>query len=367
MINAKDFFEILNDNTYEYFCGVPDSTLKHLCSYIDDHVKEHLICANEGSAIGNAIGYHLATGKIPIIYMQNSGFGNSINPILSMASKEIYKIPMLIIVGWRGEPGVKDEPQHSHQGKVLLPSMSAMELDYDMLPTKLESAKRVITDVTSKIKNENRPHFLIVKKSTFEEYKAEEKRNTYTLNRVSVMKEILSHFSTNKIISSTGFISRELFEIREESSKDHSKDFLTIGAMGHTSQIAYAYARHSKTKTICLDGDGSFLMHMGGTTAILNHPNIDVIHIVLNNGAHLSVGGQPTVASKMDLSNIARECGFKHSYCVTNHQEFTQILNEVKSKTGPIFIDIKVSKEIKKDLMRPNLTPIEMKKLFMEK
>lgn len=365
MINPKDFFETLKDNNYEYFCGVPDSTLKDLCSYIDDNANDHLICANEGSAIGSAIGYHLATGKVPIVYMQNSGFGNAINPVLSMASKEIYKIPMLILVGWRGEPGIKDEPQHMHQGKVLLPSMGAMELDYDMLPTKFESAQRVISDITRKIKSDNRPYFLVIKKGTFDEYKGQEKQDTNILNRIDVIKEITSTFTNEKVIASTGFISRELFEIREESTKNHGQDFLTIGAMGHTSQIAYAYAKHSRSKTICLDGDGSFLMHMGGTTTIKAHPNTNIIHIVLNNGAHLSVGGQPTMAAKLKLSDIARECGFNQSYCVKTQEELTKTLNEIKDKTGPIFIDIKVSKEIKKDLMRPNLTPVDMKNLFM--
>lgn len=366
MINPKDFFDVLKENNYDYFCGVPDSTLKHLCSYIDDNAHEHLICANEGSAIGNAIGYHLATGKTPVVYMQNSGFGNAINPILSMASKEIYQIPMLIIVGWRGEPGVKDEPQHIHQGKVLLPSMGAMELDYDMLPTKFESAQKLISDIALKIKAEKRPYFLVVKKGTFEDYKSPKTKDISPLNRIEAIKEIINTFPNEKFISSTGFISRELFEIREELKQDHSKDFLTIGAMGHTSQIAYSYAKHSKAKTICLDGDGSFLMHMGGTTAIKSQPNTHLLHIVLNNGAHLSVGGQPTVASKLELSNIAKECGFEYAYSVQSEKELLTILKEVKDKTAPVFIDIKVNKEIKKDLKRPNLSPIDMKNLFME-
>lgn len=365
MIKPQDFFEILSENNYEYFCGVPDSTLKYLCSYIDDLANDHLICANEGSAIGNAIGYHLATGKVPVVYMQNSGFGNAINPILSMASKEIYKIPMLIIMGWRGEPRIQDEPQHLHQGKVLLPSMEAMELDYDILPTNLESVQKLVTQMTSKIQDENRPYFLIVKKGTFEEYKNVKKVETNTLNRIHVIKEIIKTFPTQKFISSTGFISRELFEVREECHSAHNQDFLTIGAMGHASQIAYSYAKNSKSKTICLDGDGSFLMHMGGTTAIKSQQDIDIVHIVLNNGVHLSVGGQATIAAELELCNIAHECGFKHSYKIQNQEELSTILDEIKDKTGPIFIDIKVSKEIKKELMRPNLTPLEMKNLFM--
>lgn len=367
MLNPKDFFEILNiENGYEYFCGVPDSTLKSFCSFVDDHAKDHLICANEGSAIGNAIGYHLATNKVPVIYMQNSGFGNAINPILSMASKEIYQIPMLIIIGWRGEPGLKDEPQHIHQGKVLLPSLDSMELDYDILPTKYESTQKLITDITSKIKSKKRPYFLVVKKGTFDNYESKQSKSLNTLNRIEVIKEITQTFRSEKFISSTGYISRELFQIREETNTDHSLDFLTIGAMGHASQIAYSYAKHSKKRTICLDGDGSFLMHMGGATAIKSRPHTNIIHIVLNNGAHLSVGGQPTIAEKLSLDKIASECGFEHTYSVSSQSELTKTLTKIKDKTGPIFIDIKVNKEIKKDLMRPNLSPLEMKNLFME-
>lgn len=365
MLNPKEFYDLLVENDLEYFFGVPDSTLKYFCSYIDEYAQGHMICANEGNAIANAMGYHLATNKVPVVYMQNSGFGNALNPILSMASKEIYQIPMLIIVGWRGEPGIKDEPQHTHQGKVLLPSLGAMDLDYDILPTKIESAHKLMNQVLHKIRTESKPYFLIIKKGTFEEYFPKEVSSCSQLNRLEVIKRILETFPHDKYIASTGFISRELYQLREQMGQGHEKDFLSIGSMGHTSQIAYAYAKHSGKKVICLDGDGSFLMHMGGTTAIQHYQNDNIIHIVLNNGCHLSVGGQPTIAQNIKLEKIAKECGFAQSYSVTTKEKLESILEKVKNETGPVFIDIKVSNESINDLMRPTLTPQEMKKLFM--
>lgn len=365
MLNPKEFYSLLQEQDLDHFFGVPDSTLKYLCSYVDDHAKEHVICANEGSAIGQAIGFHLATGKTPVVYMQNSGFGNALNPILSMASSQIYSIPMIILVGWRGEPGVHDEPQHLHQGKVLLPSLGAMELANDMLPTKLEAAQRVITEAVRKAKQESRPYFLIIKKGTFEQYQAKPSSDFGTLKRQEVIQKITAKFIENKFIATTGFISRELFQLREKNNEPHDNDFLCIGSMGHTSQIAYSYAKYSKSKTICLDGDGSFLMHMGGTTAINELKETNIIHIVLNNACHLSVGGQPTVSRKVNLHEIAKACGFKSTYLVQTEKDLDKALTEAKSATDPIFIDIRVTKEALKDLMRPNLTPIQMKKHFM--
>lgn len=365
MLNPKDFYSLLQEQELDHFFGVPDSTLKYFCSYVDDHAKEHLICANEGSAIGQAMGFHLATGKTPVVYMQNSGFGNALNPILSMASSQIYSIPMIILVGWRGEPGVHDEPQHLHQGKVLLPSLGAMELAYDMLPTKSEAAQRVITEAVRKAKQESKPYFLIIKKGTFEEYKAKESEDFGSLKRSNVINKITTELDNSKFIATTGFISRELFQQRENNSKGHETDFLCIGSMGHTSQIAYSYAKYSKNRTVCLDGDGSFLMHMGGTTSVNEVANSNIVHIVLNNACHLSVGGQPTVSEKVNLHEIARACGFKKAYLVQTEKELDSVLTEVKNTTSPVFIDIRVSKDVVKDLMRPNLTPQQMKKLFM--
>jgi phosphonopyruvate decarboxylase len=366
LLDPKDFFETLNNELdYSHFYGVPDSTLKYLCSYIDDHSENHLICANEGSAVSQGIGYHLATGRVPVVYMQNSGFGNTINPILSMASKEIYQIPMLILVGWRGEPGVKDEPQHLHQGKVLIPSLGAMELDYDILPTKIESARRLLKEATQKVRNESKPYFLIIKKGTFEPY-LKEKGESLGLNRIEVLKALTSEFDSAKYISSTGYISRELYQIRKEKGQTHQNDFLSIGGMGHTSQIAMSYAKNSSKQTICFDGDGSFLMHMGGITSISDIQDRPFIHIILNNGAHLSVGGQPTIAKNIDITAIAKACGYSQTMKVETMSELNEAILMIKNSSTPVLLNIIVSTDSFEDLVRPSESPKELKAQFMD-
>lgn len=368
MLSPKDFYELLNnDLDLKSFFGVPDSTLKDFCSYIDDHSSKHMICANEGSAISQAMGYYLATGKTPVVYMQNSGFGNCLNPILSMASERIYQIPMLIFVGWRGHPDQKDEPQHLHQGEVMTSSLKAMGLDFIIAPDSLEDMKKVLTHKVKELKEKNSPLFVLIKKDSFHKYTSSKPSIKKGISREKVIKFLTNKFNNAKFFASTGFIGRELYQIREQNHQEHKSDFLCIGAMGHVSQIAYSFAKNSGKKTICLDGDGSFLMHMGGITSIKNFGEIPLIHIVFNNGCHLSVGGQPTVAHDIDLALVAKSCGFKHSVTIRSFEQLENELELIKDNPGPIFFNILVSNDYDKNLMRPTKTPVELKKLFMDK
>lgn len=373
MINPRSFFNEIKKLKIDFFTGVPDSLLKNFCFYISDNVNEdrHIISANEGNSIGMACGHYISSGKPALVYMQNSGFGNSINPITSLADKEVYGIPMLILVGWRGEPGVSDEPQHIKQGRVSEDLLKVLELPYSILGPDSDY-KRILKDAYIQATENSCPAVILVQKGTFSEYlpnfsKASEFE--HQLTRENAIKMIIGQAKEKDIfISTTGVASRELFEIREHLNQEHDKDFLTVGGMGHTNSIAFGIAISNKDqRVICLDGDGSALMHMG-SIAILGDQRIsNMIYILLNNGVHDSVGGQPTVATNINFSKIASACGFSYIKEATSQKELVYELNEINNlKTKEtVFLEIKLKKGFRKSLGRPTQTPKENMKLLM--
>jgi len=310
MINPKDFYDLLVKNEITFFTGVPDFLLKYLCYYITDNAKKinNVTAANEGAAISLAAGYYLATGKVGLVYMQNSGQGNSINPLTSLADPEVYSIPMLLLIGWRGEPGKKDEPQHIKQGKVTLKILEDLDIHYKILPDSIEETEKVLEEAVKYMKEKNAPFALIVKKGIFEEYELKtQTKNSFNLNREDAIKLVVNQLSDEDIvISTTGKTSRELFEYREKNKQGHDRDFLTVGSMGHASQIALAIALQKPEKQVyCFDGDGALIMHMGALPIIGQQSPKNFKHILFNNGAHDSVGGQTTAAFNMDIPRIA--------------------------------------------------------------
>lgn len=366
---APEFLlDYLFKNGIRFFAGVPDSTLKNLCTCIADKTnsREHVICANEGGAVGIGAGYHLATGKVPAIYLQNSGLGNIINPLVSVADPMVYDIPMLFIIGWRGMPGVKDEPQHSKQGRITLELLDVLGIkSFLMNENFAENLDRALLH----IKNSSKSAALVVPKGMIDAYpqaKRENHRNL-PLTRESAIEKILTMAGDRDIfVSTTGMASRELFEIRENNDSGHAKDFLTVGGMGHASQIALGIAMQNDRKVICLDGDGAFIMHMGacGVNAFSGCSNL--IHIVLNNGAHDSVGGQPTLGFKMNLAQIALASGYREAGTVCDESELQERFFRIKEMEGPVFLEVQVKKGHRKDLGRPTRTPLENKQDFME-
>jgi phosphonopyruvate decarboxylase len=369
MISCKDFFDTLKDSGFDFFTGVPDSLLKNFCFYVDDQLpkEQHIISANEGSAVGIGTGYYLSTGKIPAIYLQNSGLGNTINPLLSIADPEVYSIPMLLIIGWRGEPGVKDEPQHKKQGRVMLPMLESMEIPYSIIDSKADY-KAEIKKALEVMREEKRPYVLAIKEGSFEEYKYKGgKPNEFKLTREEAIETVLK-FTTkdDAVVCTTGKASRELYEARIRSHEVGRADFLTVGAMGHSSQIALGVALQKKDrKVFCIDGDGALLMHMGSFATIGRLSPKNFIHVMINNGAHESVGGQDTGAFEIDWQNIAKACGYKKTFSLESKSEI-EVLNLKEAFDGPIFIEIKVSQGSRKDLGRPKSTPIENKNQFMQ-
>lgn len=376
MIKPSTFYDLLLKNGTDFFAGVPDSLLKNFCAYVTDNApsEKHIISANEGSATALAAGYHFATGKIPLIYMQNSGEGNMINPLLSLVDPDVYSVPLLILIGWRGEPGVHDEPQHVKQGKVTCDLLDAMKVPYEVLTDDEAKLSEQLNKAYAYIKENSAPYALVIRKGTFDEYvlqnnikvEAEMKREE------AIEKIMLSASDKTAFISTTGMASRELYELRDKHNMAHNRDFLTVGSMGHASQIALAVAMQKPNRPIfCIDGDGATIMQMGGLATVGTRKPKNLVHFVMNNGAHDSVGGQPTVGLQIDISAIAKACGYEKVYTVATKAELDNTLSEIKFSFDNgsnilTFVEVKVSKGARKDLGRPKSTPTENKNALMD-
>lgn len=370
MVAPGFFIEKLKENGIDCFAGVPDSLLKNVCAYITDHcdAEHNIIAANEGGAIGFAAGHYLATGRPACVYMQNSGQGNVINPLASLTDPDVYNIPVLLIIGWRGRPGVHDEPQHVKQGKITLGLLEVMGISYQVLSKDPDQAAVQIETAVEALKR-NEVYALVVEKDTFDDYKLQnQETNNLTMSREEAIRTVAAALSDRDcIVSTTGMISRELFEYRESVNQGHERDFLTVGSMGHASQIALGIALSQPDRRVwCFDGDGATIMHMGSLAIVASKAPCNYIHVVFNNGAHDSVGGQPTVGLSMDLPSIAKAVGYKTVFSVDCKASLQSVLDKVKSLQGPVLIEVKVKKGNRKDLGRPTTTPIQNKEALMQ-
>lgn len=368
-MKTEELFNILKQNKITCFAGVPDSLLKDFCAYVSDNSSNHTITANEGNAIALAAGHYLATGNIACVYMQNSGLGNCVNPLLSLVDEEVYNIPVLMLIGWRGEPNKKDEPQHIKQGKVTDKLLDVMDINYSILPENFEEAKPIIEDAFKYMRDTKRAFAFIVRKGTFEKYTLQSKiSNNYEMCREKAIETIIKSLSTKDIVvATTGHISREVYEIRERLNQSHRQDFLTVGSMGHSSSIALGIALEKPDKNIyCFDGDGAFLMHMGALAVNTSKNLKNFKHIVFNNEAHDSVGSQPTVINSVSVTGIAHQAGYKKVFCAKSEKELKKALNKFINYKGCSFLEIKVKCGAREDLGRPKDKPWENKKIFME-
>lgn len=375
MISPKEFHGVLAAEGVDFVAGVPDSLLKDFCAYVDAALppKSHIIASNEGTAIGLAAGHHLATGSIPLVYLQNSGLGNAINPLLSLADPEVYGIPMVLLVGWRGAPGVKDEPQHVKQGRVTSAMLDAMEIPYRVLDDDPDTANEAARWAASTARDIGAPVVLLAHKGAFG--KAEKKRAAREIAEITLTREAAIGLVTASlptgatIVATTGMISRELYESRGVLGQDRSCDFLTVGSMGHASQIALGIARAQEGKqVVCIDGDGAVLMHLGGMTTIGTSETGELLHIVLNNGAHDSVGGQPTVAQRISLTKIASACGYNAvEGPVEDEAEVRAHVERLAQLPGRRFLEIRVRPGSRIDLGRPKESPQQNKSRFVDR
>lgn len=365
MVDTVSFYDYLVSHDLDFFTGVPDSLLKELCACIKDKSdgKHNIIAANEGNSVGLAAGYHLSTGKLGVVYMQNSGEGNAVNPLMSLADPKVYSIPMLLIIGWRGEPGVHDEPQHVKQGEVTLKLLEAMDIEYRILSDNYEED---LDYLVSLAKKDNKPVALVIRKGTFSKYSPinKEKAVMGELLREEALDVILKEVGNDMIVSTTGKESREIFELREKYGQGHEHDFLTVGSMGHTSSIALGVSIGTDRNVWCLDGDGSFIMHMGGLAVVgVNAPS-NFKYVINNNAAHESVGGQPTVSDKIDIKAILKACGFSSTYEARTKEEIKNAISKMK-KEGKCALILYTKQGSREDLGRPTTTPIQNKVAFM--
>lgn len=356
----------------DFYTGVPDSQLRALCDCLMDTYgidpKHHVIAANEGNAAALAAGYHLATGKHPVVYMQNSGEGNIINPAASLLNEKVYAIPMIFVIGWRGEPGTKDEPQHIYQGEVTIKLLEDMGISSFVI-----SKDTTEGELRNKMKEfcllleQGKDVALVVRKGAISYDKKVEYKNTNVMKREEIIQHIVKVSGEDAVISTTGKASRELFEIREAGGQSHQYDFLTVGSMGHSSSIALGIAIHKPEKKVwCIDGDGAALMHMGAMAVIgANRPE-NLVHVIINNGAHETVGGMPTVAGGLDFAAMARTCGYPYAVCVDTFEKLDEELVKAKGCKGLSLIEAKCSIGAREDLGRPTTTALENKERFME-
>ncbi len=368
-MNVQRLVEIIGS---DFYTGVPDSQLKTLCDYLMAEYgidpKHHIIAANEGNCTALAAGYYLATGKIPVVYMQNSGEGNIINPVASLLNDKVYAVPCVFIIGWRGEPGVHDEPQHIYQGKVTLKLLEDMDISYFVI------SKDTAENELGRKMNEFREHLAVGRQAAFVIKKGAlefDGKVRYENKNVMIREEIIRHIveaaGDGVIVSTTGKASRELFEIRESRREGHGRDFLTVGSMGHASSIALGIALQKPEKKIwTIDGDGSALMHMGAMAVIGANAPKNVVHIVINNGAHETVGGMPTVAEKIDLVSIARGCGYQNTVCTDDFDALDMELAAARKREKLSFIEVKCSIGARDNLGRPTTTAKENKDAFMK-
>lgn len=368
---CKHVFDALAERGVSFYAGVPDSLLKSFCAYVTDHAApgSHVIAANEGSAVGLAAGHYMATGRFGVVYMQNSGLGNAVNPITSLADEQVYGIPMLLLIGWRGEPGHADEPQHVKMGAVTDAALAALGVAHAVLPDDDAGAVAAIDEAVRYMAQRSAPYALVVRKGTFDGYRLRgERAAAYPLTREQALAVVLDALPGGAaVVSTTGMPSRELFELREARGESHDSDFLTVGSMGHSSQIALGVAlAQPSRRVVCIDGDGAALMHLGGLASIGALRPRNFTHIVLNNGAHDSVGAQATVAFDVDLCGVARACGYGAALRADDEAGLRARLPELVAADGPALLEVRLRVGARADLGRPTSTPAEGKRRFME-
>ena len=369
-IKPADFFKKLTSHGVEFFTGVPDSLLKESCLCIDDFIPKdkHIITANEGNAIALAAGYYLAQKSIPLVYMQNSGLGNAVNPLLSLCDPEVYAIPMVVVIGWRGEPGVKDEPQHVKQGKVQIELLETMNIPYEIISKDDGQIESKISKIIKLAEDENRPAVLLIKKGTFEKYsEVIQEPDNQRIKREDALTIVLENLDDRDIIvATTGKTSREIFEIREKMGQSHHQDFLTVGSMGHCSSIALGIAlAKPQREVVCIDGDGAMLMHLGSLTSIASLKPKNFRHILMNNEVHESVGGQDTAAKSIDLAAIVEAMGITEIYKAETASDLKIQFPDFKTCVGPSFLEVKIRPGSREDLGRPTIEPADNKNDFM--
>ncbi len=371
MLSCEYFYRYFAAKGVDFFAGVPDSLLQDFCAYLQDNVgtNTHIVASNEGAAVALACGHYLASSRPGLVYMQNSGEGNAMNPLVSLADPEVYNIPLILVIGWRGEPKKHDEPQHAKQGKITLGFLDLLDIPYRILPDQELAAEKCLDWLFKTLKGRKAPVALVVRKDTFIAYKTQIKARLESgLTREKAIELFARELkSRDVVVSTTGKASRELYQIRQRLGQGHDQDFLTVGSMGHSSQIALGVALAQPSKQVfCLDGDGAIIMHMGSLAIIGSQKARNFKHIILNNGAHESVGGLATAGFSVSFKDIARACGYLFCLEAGNEAQFRRQLKILRDVRGPALLEIRLSCGSRADLGRPKEKPAENKAKFME-
>ncbi|MBY9019049.1 MAG: phosphonopyruvate decarboxylase [Candidatus Lokiarchaeota archaeon] len=372
MIKSQDFFTILKENDLTFFTGIPDSTFKEWIKFIiknDPDSLQNIVACNECEAIAIATGYHLATNKIGIVYMQNSGLGKTVNPLTSLCDKDVYSIPILMMIGWRGEPGIKDAPQHKKMGKITLSLLDTLQIPYKILEPDIKLIQKHVSEAIIYLKEHKGPFALIIRPNLFQKYSdIELSENTFEISREEAITFLMENLTSDDIIiSSTGHLSRELYEYREKREKDHYKSFYNIGSMGCASSIGLGIALQKPNKKIVVfDGDGAAIMQFGTFTSVGKYKPKNFIHVIFNNNTHESTGGQPTNSDSVNFCKVALASNYNSAYLINTLVELSGIIPEVKKGEGPILIVINIKRGTKANLKRPHRNPEEYKEDFMK-
>lgn len=367
-MSPEDFLRTLTHSGVNFFTGVPDSILRDFCTLVNQlNPPHHVTAANEGTAVSLAIGHYLGTRSTPAVYLQNSGLGNALNPIISLANKSVYQIPILLIIGWRGEPGLKDEPQHQVQGSITIPLLDICGVPYKILSG--ETGQKEIQEFIRTSSNAKiGPFAILVSKGGISTENIEVKNQIATsLTRKSAIQVISRCISSSDIIvATTGKISRELLVVRESDTKSHA-DFLCVGGMGHASSIATGLAISNLNRRVfCLDGDGALQMHLGSAATIGELSPKNFFHFVFNNGTHDSVGGNPVTSPKLNYQELFKAFGYQNQFLATNGAEIESAVSYCNQNDGPVLIEVKIEGGQEENLPRPSNSPLTSVRNFQE-
>lgn len=370
MISPERFYQHLLAQGVEFYTGIPDSLMKDLLLYLQEHVeqKNHVIVANEGLAVALATGYHLSTGRLPLVYLQNSGLGNAVNPLTSLTDKDIYSVPMLLLIGWRGKPGEPDEPQHKKMGRITEQLLDVLEIPFFLLEDKEDVCISTIDKAVILAKERKQPVALLVTSHLFNAYNGTVPFQQYSLSRYQVLEKLYDHLHGDEtVICTTGKTGREFYELNRKKNKRLSKEFLCVGGMGLANHVALGIDQQCQGRIVMLDGDGALLMHMGALTTTGKLARGSFVHIVINNGCHESVGGQPTTGLDIDLCAVARAVGYGRTFCITNEEQlFDWMQHEYKNEEQKQFVEVRVSTSGSGKPGRPEGSPQEWKDELMK-
>jgi phosphonopyruvate decarboxylase len=371
VIDPKSLIDALDEIGVDFASGVPDSLMEPLCTYLATRPGDrHVLAANEGAAVGVAIGHYLSTGEPALVYLQNAGIGNAINPLVSLADPDVYGIPMLLLVGWRGQPGVPDEPQHVTQGRLMKPILDGIEVPHTTLPRDLDDAISCLTAAVDEAKRDSSPYVVLVEKGTFAPYQGDVPASADDeglSSRENALVALLDATGDEGVIvATTGMLGRELYEHREQSGSYADRDFLAVGGMGHCCSIALGIAlRNPHREVWCLDGDGSVLMHLGSLAVVADQAPENLYHVVFNNGVHDSVGGQATAMRSVDLPATALALGYRHAVSVSDVSTLGEVVAEMRARRGPALVDLRVRPGNREGIGRPERSPAQARAAFM--